>query len=257
MLRRQLLDHHMQDADPNAFRWRGTEVTRLEGFTDAILGFAITLVVVSLDVPDTIDGLLRAMRGFVPFGLCFAYLVLIWYEHNIYFRRYGLNTLFILYCNTALLFVILMYVYPLKFLANYLVDGLIGLNTPAPPDDVLKIPVVASGQIATLMVVYGLGYVAIRAVILLLYGYAYSLRDALELNAVERYDTLETIQGQSIRLGFGCAAVLVAALGGPKAALASGLIFTSLFVILPIFHTIKGRRRHRYEVQPPLQPRAK
>ena len=110
MLRRQLLDHRTQDADPNAFRWRGTDVSRLEGFTDAILGFAITLVVVSLDVPDTLDGLLLAMRGFVPFGLCFAYLVLIWYEHNIYFRRYGLNTLFILYCNTALLFVILMYV---------------------------------------------------------------------------------------------------------------------------------------------------
>lgn len=68
MLRRQLLDHRTQDADPNAFRWRGTDVSRLEGFTDAILGFAITLVVVSLDVPDTLDGLLRAMRGFVPFG---------------------------------------------------------------------------------------------------------------------------------------------------------------------------------------------
>jgi len=180
--------------------------------------------------------------------------VLIWYEHNIYFRRYGLNTLFILYCNTALLFVILMYVYPLKFLANYLVDGLVGLNTPAPADDVLNIPVLVQGQIATLMVVYGLGYVAIRAIILLLYGYAYSKRAALELNAVERFDTLETIQGQAIRLSVGCAAVLVAGLGGSKAALASGLLFTSHFLILPVFHTIKGRHRHRYEVQPPLQP---
>ena len=250
MLRRQLLDHHTQAADPNAFRWRGTDVSRLEGFTDAILGFAITLVVVSLDVPDTLDGLLRAMRGFVPFGLCFAYLVLIWYEHNVYFRRYGLNTLFILYCNTALLFVILMYVYPLKFLANYLVDGLVGLNTPAPADDVLKIPVLVQGQIATLMVVYGLGYVAIRAIILLLYAYAYRKRDELELNAVERFDTLETIQGQAIRMSVGCVAVHVASLGGSYAGLASGLLFTSLFIILPIFHTLKGRRRHRYEVQP-------
>ncbi|MFN8470183.1 MAG: TMEM175 family protein [Caldilineaceae bacterium] len=254
MLRKQLLDHHTQDADPNAFRWRGTEVSRLEGFTDAILGFAITLVVVSLDVPDTLDGLLRAMRGFVPFGLCFAYLVLIWHEHNVYFRRYGLNTRFILICNTALLFVVLMYVYPLKFLANYLVDGLIGLNTPGPADDGLSIPVLAQGQIATLMVVYGVGYAAIRAIILLLYGYAYSLRNTLELNSVERFDTLETIQGQAIRLGIGCAAVLVAALGGSSAGLASGLIFMSLFLILPIFHSIKGRQRHRYEVQPSMQP---
>jgi uncharacterized membrane protein len=254
MLREQLLNHRTQDADPNAFRWRGTDVSRLEGFTDAVLGFAITLVVVSLDVPDTLDELLRAMRGFVPFGLCFGYLVLLWYEHNIYFRRYGLNTLFILYCNTVLLFVILMYVYPLKFLANYLVDGFVGLNTPAPADDILSIPVLANGQIATLMVIYGLGFVAIRAIILLLYGYAYSKRDKLELNAVERFDTRETIQGQIIRLSVGCAAVLVAGIGGSNAALASGLLFMSLFLILPIFHTMMGRRRHHYEVQPPMQP---
>ena len=55
------------------FRWRGGEVSRLEGFSDAVFGFALTLLVVSLEVPQTLDELLRAMRGFILDNLpCFG-----------------------------------------------------------------------------------------------------------------------------------------------------------------------------------------
>ena len=153
MLRQQLLHSQPDRGQSQNFRWRGTDVTRLEGFTDAVLGFAITLLVVSLDVPDTFDELLQALRGFVPFGLCFAALVFLWYQHYIYFRRYGLNTTFILWCNTLLLFVILIYVYPLKFLANYLLDGLVGLSASGPGEGGLSLPLVRDDQLHILMIV--------------------------------------------------------------------------------------------------------
>ena len=35
------------------FRWRGREVSRVEGFTDAVFAFAVTLLVVALEVPHT------------------------------------------------------------------------------------------------------------------------------------------------------------------------------------------------------------
>jgi hypothetical protein len=50
------------------FRWRAGEITRLEAFCDVVFGFALTLLVVSLEVPHTYADLITAMRGF--FALC-------------------------------------------------------------------------------------------------------------------------------------------------------------------------------------------
>jgi uncharacterized membrane protein len=42
---------------------RGRDVSRLEGFSDAVFGFALTLLVVSLEVPDTFDGWEKAGKS--------------------------------------------------------------------------------------------------------------------------------------------------------------------------------------------------
>jgi len=114
MIRKQLMESRGGgEAD---FRWRGHEVTRLEGFTDAVFAFAVTLLVVSLEVPQTFPELLVVMRGFFAFGICFAPLAFVWYEHYCFFRRYGLENPWAVALNCALLFFVLFYFYPLKFL---------------------------------------------------------------------------------------------------------------------------------------------
>ena len=117
MLRERLARNRVGEEE--GFAWRGVEVSRIEGLSDAVFAFAITLLVVSLEVPKTFDELLATMRGFFAFAICFALLFAVWNEHYKFYRRYGLWDASTVRLNAALLFVVLLYVYPLKFLSPY------------------------------------------------------------------------------------------------------------------------------------------
>ena len=56
-----------------------------------MFAFAVTLLVVSLEVPHTFDELWLAMRQFFAFAICFALLFQVWWRHFNFFRRYGLE----------------------------------------------------------------------------------------------------------------------------------------------------------------------
>src|ERR1700748_2581966 len=107
----------------NTIRWRSHEPTRLETFSDAVFAFAVTLIIVSLEVPKSFDELFETMKGFVSFGICFTLLFIIWNNQNIFFRRYGLVDAYTTFLNGVLLFVVLTYTYPLKFLFTLLLSG--------------------------------------------------------------------------------------------------------------------------------------
>src|SRR5437764_13649978 len=86
MLRDKLMQHEAVDG----FRWRNHKISRVEGFSDAVFGFAITLLIVSLEVPKTLTELFATMRGFGAFLVTFLMLSAIWYSEYLFFRRYGL-----------------------------------------------------------------------------------------------------------------------------------------------------------------------
>ena len=170
----------------HGFRMRGRDVTRLESFSDAVFGFALTLLVVSLEVPKNFDQLIETMRGFLAFAVCFAILAMIWNDHYTFCRRFGLQDGFVRALTCVLLFIVLLYVYPLKFLFNLFINGMILRG--------------ARGQLtlaqgATLFVIYGLGFAAIYFVLTALYLHAYHRRGELELTPLEILDTRWEIYG--------------------------------------------------------------
>src|SRR5438874_7267596 len=124
MLREKLIDKGI--GDNKKFRWRSHEVSRTEGLSDAVFGFAITLLVVSLEVPRTFNELMYAMRGFGAFAISFTLLFIVWYNQYKFFRRYGLQDNFTIVINGILLFVFYFYIYSLKFCFFFIVEGLLG-----------------------------------------------------------------------------------------------------------------------------------
>lgn len=181
---------HLVPPEPH-FRWRGGEITRLEGFTDAVFAFAVTLLVVSLEVPRTFEELLVAMKGFFAFAICFAILTQVWYFHYKFSRRYGLQTIYTIFLNAALIFVVLFYVYPLKFLFTLTVGGLSGGKTV--PLEQLNHMVKSTQQLSQLWLIYSAGVIAVYGLFALLYHYAYRMRGKLELNEYEALATRNAI----------------------------------------------------------------
>lgn len=143
---------------------RRHEVTRLEGFSDAVFGFALTLLVVSLEVPGNVTDLINNMRGFLPFALMFAMICWIWYEHQQFFRRYGLQDAWTIALNSFLLFVVLFYVYPLKYLTIHLVGPFIGMLDPATGQPISR--GMEHGDLIMMMYSAGLGVASIVIVII-------------------------------------------------------------------------------------------
>src|SRR5665213_534666 len=144
--------------------WRSHEPSRLETFSDAVFAFAVTLIIVSLEVPKSFNELYETMKGTVSFAACFATLFQIWNQQNLFFRRYGLNDGLTVALNGTLLFVVLVYAYPLKFLFGLgFFDNTYMFN--GHPREMIK-----DIQVPALMLIYGAGYTTINLLFFTMYA---------------------------------------------------------------------------------------
>ncbi len=100
-----------------------SDTSRIENLSDAVFAFAITLLVVSLQVPTSFGQLENSMKGFPAFGVTLALLIAIWHTHYNFFKHYHIIDGPIIFLNSLLLLVVLFYIYPLKFLASVLINS--------------------------------------------------------------------------------------------------------------------------------------
>src|SRR5664279_49741 len=128
---------------------------RLEAFSDAVFAFACTLLVVSLEVPRDFAALVADLKGFVAFGFAFTILILVWMAHYRLFRHFPLDDSWSVLLNSCLLFVVLLFVYPLKFLAIIFVKSLFGIGgdqAQGALDDI---------ELVQLFMIYGAAFAAV------------------------------------------------------------------------------------------------
>lgn len=241
MIRSRMMEGRTQE--PGGFRWRGQHVSRLEALSDAVFGFAITLLVVSLEVPRTATELFAAMQGFVAFAACFALLFLVWWHQYRFFRRYGLDDTATVVLNGILLFVIVFFVYPLKFVFTITVGVMQGGRPWLQTHN--GVQVLTQAQWPVLMIVFSAGYVAVFVLFALMHLNAYRRRDELELSELERFDTRDNVRESLLNAGIGAASVLLAAFGGPRGALWAGMAYWLVAPALFLNGWLSGRRRKR------------
>jgi uncharacterized membrane protein len=242
MLREQLA---RKGSGQGKFRWRSHEISRIEGLSDAVFAFAITLLVVSLEVPKTFTELAETIHGFGAFAICFVLLFIVWYTQYKFFRRYGLQDTITIVLNGALLFVVLFYVYPLKFLFTSLVDRMMGgHNEVRLPNGNIE-AMIEGDQMGQLMLIFGIGYFAVFAVFVLLYFHAYRKRDDLQLTKLELFDTRTSIQESALNCMVALISIALVLFGGTRYGPLAGLTYMMTGVVLTIHGTLMGRRRGR------------
>jgi hypothetical protein len=179
--------------------------TRLEFFSDAVFAFSATLLVVALEVPHTYPELERTLWGFLGFGMSFLALALIWSTHHAYFRRYQLADRATVALNSILLFVILFYVYPLKFMTTSLVDVVLGLH-PERREVMFR----SQDDVGRMFVVYGLGFFAVFAVFSLLYQHAARRASTLGLTPWQLHEARMLQRHYLMMAGVGALSVVLA-----------------------------------------------
>lgn len=233
------------------FRYRGEEQTRIETLSDAGFALAIGLLLISTTSPNTIEELIQFTEDVIPFGMCIALITLVWYQHFIFFIRYGFRNSVIVALNTLLLFLILFYVYPLKFLTKLLVliyghlfSNLIGFKTSMGEQFENMI---GKSNVSTLMIVYGLGAAGIFFVLMLMYRYALKKAAELELNEIERFDTKVSIYSNLLMGSIPLLSVLIVivipydVVAGPL----SGLVYFLYFPVMTIYAKKMSKKRKK------------
>lgn len=226
--------------------WRGSEVRRIEAFSDAIFGFAITLLIVSLQVPKTYEELIRNLSGFIPFSICFALFFQIWVTQNLFFRRYGLHDDFTLFLNAILLFLVLFFVYPMKFLWNLIFFRDSSINDPV--------------QLVHLLYIYSGGFTAIYLVFTLMYWHAKRRKEYLKLTDTEAFETQTYIYRNLATALVGVLSIVIASFG-PAFVGFAGMSYASIGIIIGLIHAKRGKiHRIKFETNnlvkniPPNEP---
>jgi uncharacterized membrane protein len=220
-------------------RLRGLDMTRLETFVDAAFAFAVTLLVISEGgIPTSYAALVEAMKDVPAFLASFAAIATVWVAHRRWSRRYGLEDGWTTVVSLSMVFVMLVYVYPLRMVASAFMAFVSGGHLPS------NFTMSALGDLPGLFVIYGLGF-ALQAALLALLYYRALREEQLRLSEIERLRTRHEITSHLVLATTGLASALVAAVLPPKLGVWAGFVYMTLNITMPVTATRHARQIDR------------
>lgn len=189
----------------NDVRMRGLEVTRLDTFVDAAFAFVLTLLVISFDdIPSNIQEMLAAVKQIPAFAASFAMLMWFWIQHRRWSRRYGLENGSTILASLTLMFVMLVYVYPLRMIF----EGMFSQISGGYLDTTYRIE--SFDDLRLIFIFYSAGFLPMSLLVSQLYRLALRNRDLLNLNEIEVRRTRLEIHIWTIAASFAVVSTVIA-----------------------------------------------
>lgn len=217
----------------DGFRLRGYLMTRLETLTDAAFAFSITMLVISVGkIPGNINELIAALKTTPALMLAFTMIFLFWSSHRSWSRNYGIDTFSSRFITFGLIFILLVYIYPLRLMASLLMSLMSNGYFPS------EFMVTGLIDVPKLYIVYGVGFTLISFLFSCLFYLGWKRSDELSLNQFEKTETLTGIVAWAICTVTGLLATLMAASTPPHIGVFSGFVYSTL----PITIFISTRR---------------
>lgn len=238
----------------DGFRERGQQVTRLETFVDAAFAFALTLIVISVgDVPQDVQGLVQALKFVPAFACSFAMIAMFWLAHDTWSRCYGLDDARSLRLSLALVFVVLIFIYPLRMMFGsmfgFVTQHILRLQDP------WRLPfsfhASSYDDIRVMFAVYAVCWSSLGLIFVGLYRQAWRQRDALGLDTAERVATLASIARWWMLPATGAISLLLTLLVREDSATPAwvyglpGMAYFLMFLTRPVLAITRRRARDR------------
>ena len=232
------------------YRLRGEAMTRIEVFSDAAFAFAVTMLVISLSsIPQNYKELIDAMKGVPAFAASFSVIMVFWVTHRRWSRRFGLDDGTSTFLTLALVFIILVYVYPLKLIMNIMFFGLSGGWFPSEFD------LSSSAEVAGLVVIYGAGFCALASIQLGLYLRVASLADDLCLSRLERILVKQEQLVWSVQATAGLFSALMAWIFITSLGYLAGFVYCLIPIAIPLITWRTRRKKQAVLAEISTQPR--
>lgn len=136
---------------------------RLDAFVDAAFAFAVTLLLIAGTPPANLDELVASLGRLPAFLASFALVLAFWLAHRDYSRCAARRGRWSTILSLALVFMVLVYVFPLRLLTESALHFLSGRRLPG--QGLLD----SFDDLRLLYVVYGLGFTVLAGILALLF----------------------------------------------------------------------------------------
>jgi uncharacterized membrane protein len=209
--------------------FRQQQTTRLETFVDAAFAFALTMLVISVDaIPQSFEELSEALKRVPAFAASFAIVVMFWHGHYRWSRRHGLEDGTSVVLSLLLVFLVLVFLYPLRLMMSGALNAMSGGSLPS------ELKITELSHVRTFFVLYGLAFASMAGVLLGLNAHVLRLRPSPPVGAVDRAAARIEVQAWAILAMMGATSAALAVLLPPRFVGLSVWLYLSLAIIMPL-----------------------